>query len=103
MSFSRAQELVSTGGLCPGQLWSECPKGVPIPIRWSLRSIRGNVVVASGEDVTLDMSGGAKDYVFRHVARVHVPIGHYLFRIESLRDIPEFAGIRTTVFPHEMR
>lgn len=88
---------VSLGGCISVQ---QCFKGVPLSIRWSLKSIQTGVVVASGERDTIGSQGWSGAHVYRYVDRVKVQPGTYAFKAEVLRPVPELAYLRTHIVLH---
>ncbi len=75
----------------------DCSKGIPIPIRWSLKSIDSGTVVAGEEIETIDSQGWSGAHVYRNVGSVRVQPGNYVFKAEVLRPVPELAYLRTHI------
>jgi hypothetical protein len=82
-------------GVCKiGEL---CPKGLPIPVSWSLRDIENGKIVADGEVNSLNSTVWSKADVRRRIGSINMNRGRYIFKIEILRDVPDLAGIKTRV------
>ena len=72
------------------------PSGIRVPIRWSLRNLKGEVV-ASGEIESFGAISWSAAEIGRRVGYIKVEPGNYVFSAEILRDVPEFTGIKTRI------
>lgn len=70
--------------------------GVKVPLRWSLHSIDG-VLVVSGEAEDFGSISWSVDEVHREFGHIKINPGDYVFSAEILRDVPEVAHIKTRV------
>jgi len=94
VSFEKLKELIGAMHIC--QIGAPCPRGVEIPVRWSLQN-ESSKIVASGEVVTTDSSGWSVAEVSRLIGGFTVDPGRYMFKMEVLKDIPELAFLKTRV------
>jgi Domain of unknown function (DUF5625) len=94
VQFEKLKDLIGAMGVC--QIWAPCPRGIAIPVRWSLQNENGKVV-ASGEIATIDSSGWSAAYVSRRIGGFTVDPGRYLFKMGILKDVPELAFLKTRV------
>ncbi len=75
--------------------WS-LPLDVKVPVRWSIQN-EATSLIASGE---IDSSGWAwysGDIVGRAIATINLEPGTYFLYAEILRDVPEFAQVKTRI------
>jgi hypothetical protein len=93
--FERLRSTIGAMGVC--KIGEQCPKGVPVPIRWSLKSIETGELASSGEVESIDSSGWSAAHVYRNLGTVKVQPGRYAFRAEVLRPVPELANMRTQI------
>src|SRR5688572_941711 len=96
-------ESRSNGSGAPSAQWvyakseSNAPQGVPVPVRWSLKSIETGEVASRGEVESIDSSGWSDAHVYRNLGTVKVQPGRYAFRAEVLRPVPDLASMRTQI------
>jgi hypothetical protein len=55
LPFDRIESLIGAMGVCP--IPSNCPKGVGVPVHWSIQDKRTGVMIFSGTVDTLDSAG----------------------------------------------
>lgn len=65
--------------------WSA--SGAPIPIRWLLTNSKDGHIVASGVTNASHASGWSNTLVWRHVAYIKAPPGHYRFQAKVLQSV----------------
>ena len=93
--FNQLKKLIGAMGLC--QPNEECSKGVPIPVRWSLRNSETGATVLSGLVESIDSNGWSRAHVYRGVGIIQVQPGRYVFEAEITRPVPELAHIGTHI------
>jgi hypothetical protein len=93
--FERLRNTVGAMGAC--KVGEQCPKGVPVPIRWSLKRIETGNVASSGEVDSIGSNGWSGAHVYRNLATIKVAPGRYAFRAEVLRPVHELADMRTHI------
>lgn len=71
------------------------PSGIRVPVKWTLISLPQGSIVASGEVDSFGSRAWSASEAYRLVDYVRVLPGRYLFNAEILRDVPEFAHIKT--------
>lgn len=98
--YGEEQMLIGAGHLCKGG--AVCPEGLPIRVRWSLRSISGGPVALSGDLICRDAQGWSSATIERRVARFEVRPANYIFHIEASNDDPQLARIPTRVVIREI-
>ncbi len=70
--------------------------GVKVPLRWSLHSTDG-VLVVSGEAEGFGAVSWSANEVHRNFGRIQVKPGNYIFAAEVLHNIPEISHVNTRV------
>lgn len=95
VSFEQLRTSIGSMGAC--RAGDPCPKGVPVPVRWSVHNVETGTAISSGEVETLDSNGWSVANVYRRIGYVKIPKGEYVFRAEVLRPIPELAYLRTRI------
>jgi hypothetical protein len=93
--FERLRSTIGAMGLC--KIGEQCPKGIPVAVRWSLKSIETGEVASRGEVESIDSSGWSDAHVYRNLGTVKVQPGRYAFRAEVLRPVPDLANMRTHI------
>lgn len=95
IDFKQLKKLIGAMGLClPNE---ECSKGVPVPIRWSLKTSETETTISEGLVESIDSNGWSAAHVYRGVGVIQVQPGEYIFEAEVTRPIPELAHIRTHI------
>lgn len=95
IEFEQLKKLIGAMGLCPTK--EECSKGVPVPIRWSLKNRQTGATTSSGLAESIDSSGWSRAHVYRRVGTIQVQPGKYIFEVEVTRPVPELVHIRTHI------
>jgi Domain of unknown function (DUF5625) len=93
--FEQLKSSIGAMGVC--KIGEQCSKGVPVPIRWSIRNIETGAISSSGEVESIDSSGWSADHVYRHLGFIKVQPGNYTFKAEVLRPVPKLAQMRTYI------
>lgn len=93
VSFEKMKSLLGDWTTKDGK---PIPSGVVVPIRWSLRKPNGEVVVSGEVDSFGSIAWSAAE-VDRKVGHIKVEPGKYIFSAEILRDVPEFADIKSRI------
>jgi hypothetical protein len=95
---NRVSALIGDGARFPsGQMGNP---GVAIPIRVRVSSRTGSTggyLYFEGTALTEGMSAFGEDAYVRTIAKVRLPPGIYRIQAWTVRDVPEFAGIRTSL------
>lgn len=95
IEFKQLKKLIGAMSVClPNE---ECSKGVPVPIRWSLKNGETGATTASGSVESIDSNGWSQAHVYRAVGVIQVQPGQYIFEAEVTRPVPELAHIRTHI------
>lgn len=95
IEFKQLKKLIGAMSVClPNE---ECSKGVPVPIRWSLKNGETGTTTASGLVESIDSNGWSRAHVYRAVGVIQVQPGKYIFEAEVTRPVPELAHIRTHI------
>lgn len=95
IAFEQLKSSIGAMGLC--KIGEQCSKGIPVRIRWSLKSIETGEVASSGEVESIDSNGWSAAHVYRYLGIVKVQPGRYAFRAEVLRPVPDLANMRTQI------
>jgi hypothetical protein len=91
--FEKMKTLIGAMGLC--KINEPCSKGIPVPIRWSLSDDKSGSSVVGGETISQNSNGWSKADVYRRVGSIQVKPGHYIFRAEIMRNVPELESIKS--------
>jgi hypothetical protein len=94
LPFDQLRSLIGAMG-CPNL--SDCPKGVGVPVHWSIQDKRTGVIIFSGTVDTLDSAGWSARQVYRHIGDITVPVGTYVIKAEVLQRTPELSMIPTHI------
>ena len=95
LSLEKERELVGSGGICPPKN-TNCPKGIKIPIKWSLFNKNGKIIATKELD-SIEANGWAGEYVYRYIGEFSAKPGEYRFIVETLKNNPEFEKIETHI------
>lgn len=95
LPFDQLKSLIGAMGVCPNL--SDCPKGVGVPVHWSIQDKRTGVMIFSGTVDTLDSAGWSARQVYRHIGDITVPVGTYVIKAEVLQRTPELSMIPTHI------
>ena len=93
--FEELKSSIGAMGVC--HAGEECSKGIPVPIRWSIKPIGADKPLLQGEVISQDSSGWSQAHVYRSIATVRLPPGRYLFTARLLRPVPELARIDAAI------
>jgi hypothetical protein len=95
VAFEELKSSIGDMGLC---LQGEaCSEGVPVPIRWSITPAGDNKPLLSSEMETKDSNGWSRAHVSRFIADLHLDPGHYIFKANVLRAVPELTKLKTSI------
>lgn len=91
IAFDELSTSIGAMGLCKAV--SQCSKGVPVLLRWSLTNQDSSKTYAGGDVETKDSHGWSQAHVYRFISAVRVPAGNYKFKAQVLRPAPELAKL----------
>lgn len=95
VAFEQLKSSIGAMGVC--KIGEQCSKGIPVPVRWSLKNTKTGSIAASGVAESQDSTGWSAAHVYRRLGTVKVPPGRYFFSAEVLRPIPELAYLKTYI------
>jgi len=72
----------------------QIPSGIAVPIRWSILKGGSQVTILHGERRTYGAYAWSRSEVYRLIEDVKLKPGHYIFRAEVLREVPELAHLK---------
>jgi hypothetical protein len=87
IGFEELKSSIGAMGVC--KIGEQCSKGIPVPIRWSLKNAETGAIATSGVVESRDSSGWSAAYVHRRLGTVKVQPSRYAFSAEVLRPVPE--------------
>lgn len=96
--LQQLKDSIGESGLC--EIEKPCSKGVPVPIRWSLKNMATGDIASSGEIESKDAHGWSSAHVYRYVGIVKVQPGKYAFKAEVLHPVPELAHLKVHIAIH---
>jgi hypothetical protein len=88
----KMRTLIGAMGVC---VKGPCPKGIPVPVKWSLSELNSEKELLVSQVNTIDSNGWGSDEVDRHIDYLHVKPGRYLFKLEVIQSVPELESIKS--------
>ena len=95
LPFKQIETLL--GSMRHARKGEKLPRGVHVPIHWTLSTAEKGEVVTSGEVDSVGTSAWSIDKVYCRLGYVKAPPGKYIFRAEVIHSVPELAHIRTRI------